>query len=149
MIIKQSKKKIIIDNVEQLRTFFNKANNSHYIWVGYNCRNYDSVILKGLLLGENAWELNDKLINKGLNAYQVLGDKREEYPFINFDISDKFHSLKQLEGFMGQLIKESDIDFTIDRLLTKEEIDKTIYYCTHDVEQTIERSEERRVGKEC
>lgn len=39
---------------------------------------------------------------------------------------------------MGSDIKESDVDFNIDRPLTQEEINETIKYCTHDVEQTIE-----------
>ena len=37
----------------------------------------------------------------------------------NFDIMSSFHSLKQLEGFMGNMIKESDIDFNIQRKLRR------------------------------
>ena len=49
-----------------------------------------------------------------------------------------FHSLKQLEGFMGNNIKESSVPFNINRKLTPEEIEETVKYCRHDVEQTIE-----------
>ena len=34
-------------------------------------------------------------------------------------------------------IKETDVPFNIDRPLTKEEIEQTVFYCTHDVEETI------------
>ena len=42
-----------------------------------------------------------------------------------------------LEAFLGANIKESDVDFNIDRKLTQEEIEETIIYCRNDVEQTI------------
>lgn len=135
-----SKRKCIIHNdVERLRQVYEKCNKLGYIWVGYNSRNYDAPLLKSLLCGKNAYEVNDALINRGLKEHQILTkEQKEQYPLLNFDISDKFHSLKQFEGFMGQQIKESDIDFTIDHPLTKDELEQTIYYCTHDVEQTIE-----------
>lgn len=130
---------VIHNNVEQLRKIYQRCNQLGYIWVGYNSRNYDMPLLKCLLCGKNAAEVNDGLINKRLKEYQLLTkEEREKYPLINFDISDKFHSLKQYEGFMGQRIKESDIDFTLDRALTQEELEQTVEYCRHDVEQTIE-----------
>src|SRR5690606_33625976 len=49
-----------------------------------------------------------------------------------------FHSLKQLEGFMGSRIKESSVPFDINRPLTVEEVEEVIDYCTYDVMQTIE-----------
>lgn len=39
---------------------------------------------------------------------------------------------------MGNNIKETDVPFDLDRKLTPEEIKQTIFYCRHDVEQTIE-----------
>lgn len=130
---------VIHNDVEHLRKVYIKATKHGYIWVGFNSRNYDSILLKAILCGRNAWEINDVLINQHKKEYQILTKEEiEQYPLINFDISDKFHSLKQFEGFMGQKIKESDVDFNIDHKLTKKEIDETIYYCTHDVEQTIE-----------
>ena len=43
--------------------------------------------------------------------------------------------LKTMEGFMGHNIKETSVPFNIDRKLTKEEIEQTIFYCRHDVEE--------------
>jgi hypothetical protein len=133
-----TKKHVIINDTNELHRVYDKANKLGYIWVGYNSRNYDSIILKGLLLGKDAYELNDKIIKQGLKEYQILGNDKNTYPLLNFDISTRLHSLKQLEGFMGSKIKESDIPFDIQRKLTADEIDETIYYCTHDVESTIE-----------
>ena len=48
------------------------------------------------------------------------------------------HSLKQLEGFMGNDIRETTVSFDIDRKLTATELKEVIKYCKHDVEQTIE-----------
>jgi DNA polymerase len=39
---------------------------------------------------------------------------------------------------MGNNIKETSVPFDIDRKLTPEEIEQTIFYCRHDVQQTIE-----------
>jgi len=49
-----------------------------------------------------------------------------------------YHSLKQLEGFIGSNIKETSVPFNIDRKLTPEEIQETVKYCRHDVMNTIE-----------
>lgn len=49
-----------------------------------------------------------------------------------------FHGLKQLEGFMGNDIRETTVNFNIDRKLTVEELQEVIFYCNHDVEQTME-----------
>lgn len=46
--------------------------------------------------------------------------------------------LKTFEGFMGNDIRESSVPFDIDRKLTEEEIEETVKYCRHDVEQTVE-----------
>lgn len=45
-------------------------------------------------------------------------------------------SLKAIEGHLGMDICESEIDFTLERSLTREELDSTIFYCMHDVDAT-------------
>jgi len=134
-------KTVIIDDIPKLRAFYDE--NRLNIWVGYNSREYDQYILKGLLLGFDPWYINNEIISNGKRGWQVVKDA-EEITLYNFDISTGFHSLKQLEGFMGSMIKESDIPFDIDRPLTSEEIEQTVYYCTHDVEETIKVFEYRR-----
>lgn len=46
--------------------------------------------------------------------------------------------LKFFEGSMGNDIRESQVPFDIDRPLTQEEIEQTVFYCKHDVEQTMQ-----------
>ena len=45
-------------------------------------------------------------------------------------------SLKAIEGHLGMDICETEVDFTLDRPLTREELDSTIFYCMHDVDAT-------------
>lgn len=52
-------------------------------------------------------------------------------------MTNKFRSLKQLKGFMGHDIRESSVDFTINRILTEGEIEEVIAYCRHDVQKTL------------
>ena len=46
--------------------------------------------------------------------------------------------LKSLEAFMGNDVRETEVDFNINRALTDKEKAQTEFYCNHDVEQTIE-----------
>jgi hypothetical protein len=138
---KTKKKKIIVNDVEKLRKFYEK--NIDSIWVGYNSRNYDQYILKGLLCGMDAYVVSNSLILEDKKGNQVV-TKANEYPLNNFDIATGFHSLKQLEGFMGSKIKESDVSFDIDRKLTHDEIVEVLKYCNHDVEETMKVFEYRK-----
>lgn len=127
--------KIIKNNVEELREFYKQTKDD--IFVSYNGRNYDQYIHKGILLGMDAGYINDRIILDNAKGYQVV-PKANKVPFYNFDIASKFHSLKQLEGFMGDDIRESSVPFDIDRPLTIDEEKELIKYCIHDVKETVE-----------
>jgi len=127
-------KTVIINDKEKLQNFYDIHRTD--IWVGYNSRMYDQFILKGILLGMKPYFINNEIIVEGKNGWQVVKDTGE-ITLYNFDIATGFHSLKQLEGFMGSMIKETDVPFNLDRKLTAAEIDQVEYYCTHDVEETI------------
>lgn len=130
------KKRVIVNNREELIDFYNKTKDN-YIYIGFNSRSYDSIILKSIILGLNPKEVSNKLIVDGLKGFQIH-KKINHIKLYSYDtMIDRGSSLKQLEGFMGHMIKESDVDFNIDRKLTEKEIQETIYYCTHDVEETI------------
>lgn len=124
----------IHNDVDKLKKYYEAHKNE--IWVGFNSRHYDQYILKGLLCGFNAWDVNDWIINKGLPGYQY-SSLLKKVPLINYDVMLLNSSLKQLEGFQGHNIHETGVDFTIDRPLTKEEIEETFNYCQNDVEETI------------
>lgn len=134
-------KTVITDSQEDLKKFYD--NHKCDVWIGYNSKNYDQYILKGILCGFNPKEINDYIIADGGQGWQ-FSRQFQKYPFINYDIMTGVdRSLKVYEGFMGSMIKESSIPFDIDRPLTDDEIQETILYCTHDVEQTIEMFIER------
>ncbi|WP_180997907.1 DNA polymerase domain-containing protein [Bacillus velezensis] len=129
------KGKVIVDDVDELKRFYKMFKDD--IWIGYNSRMYDQYILKGILLGMNPYYISSRIINDNVKGFNVV---REGYkiPLNNFDITTGFHSLKQLEGFMGSRIKESSVPFDISRALTEKEIKEVVEYCFHDVKQTIE-----------
>ena len=127
--------KVIVNDVEELRRIYSKHKKD--IWIGYNSRMYDQFIMKGTLHGLDPSWVNQRLIIDGVPGWQIHSCMGGLYPFNNFDVSTGFHSLKQLEGFMGESIKESSVPFNIERKLTDDEIEEVIQYCRHDVEQTI------------
>ena len=106
------RKKIIVNNRDELIKFYELAKDN-YIWIGYNSRNYDSVILKGIILGMNPKELNDKLIIDGLKPFQISKEFNKIQLYSYDTMVNRGESLKQLEGMMGHMIKESDVDFNI------------------------------------
>ena len=125
----------ILNDPDALREIY--ENNKNNIWVGYNSRSYDQYILKGILLGMDPKKINDHIIVKNLGGWQY-SRAFNQIQFYNFDImTDKFKGLKQLEGFMGNDIRETTVNFNIDRKLTPKEIEETFFYCNHDVEQTM------------
>lgn len=125
---------VIINNVDLLKKIYDDYKND--IWIGFNSRHYDQYILKALLCGFDAWEVNDYIINKGLPGWQFSSLLRDIF-LINYDVAPLNNSLKQLEGFQGHSIHESSVDFTIDRKLTQEEINETVQYCINDVKETM------------
>lgn len=131
----QKIKRIIVNDSQELGKYY-KAHKKE-IWCGYNSRNYDTFILRGILCGLNPKKISDMIIVHGISGWRISDDFRD-IPIYDFDISTKIQGLKQLEGFMGNNIKETSVPFDIERPLTKDEIRETIKYCMHDVEQTIE-----------
>lgn len=125
---------VIVNDRQKLIDLYEE--NKNKIWIGYNSRNYDQFILKAIILGMNAKRINDYIIKDGLKGYQIdRGFNRVQ--LYNYDCMVAMTGLKTLEGFMGSDIRETSVDFDIDRKLTADELDRTIQYCRHDVEQTI------------
>lgn len=138
VIIDMTKKKeyVIINDSEKLEKVYNE--NVNDIWVGFNSRHYDQYILKGILCGFDPKRINDYIIVKGNPGWKFSSLFRN-IPLNNYDVMSNIdRGLKSFEGFMGNDIKESSVPFDIDRKLTEEEIQETVKYCRHDVEQTIE-----------
>lgn len=107
------------------------------ILVGYNNYWYDDKILTYMLDLRDVYQikkLNDDIIS-GETYMKVSSDINSLDCFQQIDVARP--SLKKIEGNMGLKIKESDIDFNIDRKLNEEELKEVIEYCSYDVDVTI------------
>lgn len=126
---------VIVNNPDELKALY-EANTSN-IWVGFNNRHYDQYIMKGILLGMNPKRINDWIILEKREGWQ-FSSVFNKVPMTNYDVMPNPPvGLKTMEGFLGSNIKETSVRFDINRKLTKAEIEETIKYCRHDVEQTI------------
>lgn len=126
----------IWDDPNALTDYFEKHKND--IWIGYNNSRYDQYIAKGIMLGMNPKEINDWIIVQHMDGWQ-FSNAFNKISMINFDTMLRNDTgLKSLEAFMGNDIRETEVDFNIDRPLTDKEKAQTEFYCNHDVEQTIE-----------
>lgn len=125
---------VIVNDPDGLLNYYNE--NKTDVWVGYNSNHYDQYILKGILCGFNPKDINDFIIVKKRAGWQ-FSKELNNYPLISYDAMHKMQSLKVMESYLGESIEESDVDFTIDRKLTDDEITETIKYCTADVDNLI------------
>lgn len=130
----KKKETVIINDYNKLKRFYERRVND--IWVGFNSRHYDQYILKALLAGFTAQEMNDHIIKEDLPGWSFSPLLRKIF-LINYDVAPLNQSLKQLEGFQGHNIHETGVDFNIDRPLTEDEINETDGYCRNDVLETI------------
>jgi hypothetical protein len=111
------------------------------VYCGFNSKGYDQYIIKAICAGFSPEEI------KQVNDWIIAGNQGWECPllrgvrfwFNNIDIKDDMQiglSLKAIEGHLGMDICETEVDFTLDRPLTPEELEDTIKYCKHDVDAT-------------
>ena len=128
---------VIHNNNEALKMAISNEN----LYIGFNSKHYDQYIIKNIAADFTPEEV------KKLNDYIITGGQGWEYPplqgfyfsFNNIDIRDDMQntlSLKSIEGHLRLPIRESNVDFNIDRPLTKEELDKVIEYCKYNVDST-------------
>lgn len=131
---KTQKEHIIINNREEFLRVFNKNKDS--VWVGYNIKGYDQWIMKAIIAGVDPCIISDKLIEQNISPYQV-DRSLNRIPIYLFELNDSYRSLKELELFMGEDIRESTVPFDLNRYPTKEEIEELATYCLHDVRMTF------------
>lgn len=132
-------RQIVWDDADALEA---ALDNDNYVYIGFNSKAYDQFIVKGILYGLKQTELkrlSDDLV-KGHNGWEHPLMKNQPYlAFNNVDIRDDMYmalSLKAIEGHLGLPIRESSVDFNIDRPLTDEEKAETEKYCCWDVDTT-------------
>ena len=130
---------IIINDREEFLRVYNKNKNS--IWVGYNIKGYDQWIMKALIGGIDPCIVSDKIIEQNISPWQI--DRNlNRIPLYIFELNDSYRSLKELELFMGEDIRESSVPFDLNRYPQEEEIKELTTYCLHDVRMTYKVFEE-------
>lgn len=149
---------VIIDYTTRQKNIFHNAPDALKEYIesrpmymgGYNVKGYDQYILKAIAIGcdvEEVKKLNDWIIGGNQGWQWEYFDYSHYYvpPQIELmhDIVPR-KSLKECEGNMFSQIEESTVDFTIKHVWTKEELDEMIFYCTHDVEESIKLYELRK-----
>ena len=115
--------------------------NDDTVYCGFNTKHYDQYIIKAICAGfspEEVKQVNDWIIagNQGWECPLLQGVR---FWFNNIDIKDDVYkalSLKAIEGHLGMDIQETEVDFNLNRPLTREELELTIKYCKHDVDAT-------------
>lgn len=133
---------IINNDLNALRSFYLEYRDSMFI--GYNNASYDNNVMRGYLQGKNAYQMSKTIIesdNRGL-VYKMFDSHKT--PLFGMDLyqDNKGFSLKEHSAFLGINIKETEVDFDMDRLLTDEEKEKNIAYCMNDVLATEKRFEQ-------
>ena len=132
----EKKEFVIVNDKTKLEQLYKQYKRD--IWVGFNCRNYDQYILKGIMLGFDPKRINDWIIVKDRKGWE-FSSLFNKIPLNLFDVMPNPPiGLKTLEGFLGNNIHETSVPFDIDRKLTDIELEETIKYCRFDVLNTIE-----------
>ena len=139
----ERREEVIVNDRKKLRAFYEKHKAD--IWVGFNSNHYDRYILEAIFLGDiNVYELSRFIIPETAEekrqkpqAWQ-FDSRLGKLIFNSYDIKSNIdRSLKYFEASMGNSIEESSVSFNKPSKLTDAEIEETIKYCKHDVEQTI------------
>ena len=123
--------RVIHNDKDELKDYIDTLIKSKSILVGFNNYYYDDIVLAGVLLGKDPYEISKKLI-KGERVNYKLN-------MITLDVIQELPlgvGLKSSQANLGMSIVETPIDFNLDRKLTKEELDLLIKYCKNDVKDT-------------
>ena len=113
---------VIVNNPEELEQFYEKHKND--IWVGFNNNHYDQYIMKAILCGLDPKKVNDYIIIRELPGWKYSSLFRN-IKMLNYDVMQRIdRGLKFFEGSLGNMVKESSIDFFINRPLRKKKFRK-------------------------
>lgn len=133
---------VIHNDLDALRKFY--LANRDSLFVGYNSHSYDSNVMRAYLQGKNPFHVSKAIIesdDRGL-VYKMFDTKKT--PLFGMDLyqDNRGFSLKEHSAFMGINIKETEVDFDLDRELTEEEQVLNELYCKNDVLATEKRFEQ-------
>ena len=108
---------VIHNNLDALRKFY--LANRDSLFVGYNSHSYDSNVMRAYLQGKNPFHVSKAIIESDDRslAYKMFDTKKT--PLFGMDLyqDNRGFSLKEHSAFLGINIKETEVDFDIDRPL--------------------------------
>lgn len=122
---------VIHNNTEELKAYIDKLNTEKSILVGFNNYHYDDIVVAGILLDKEPYEISKKLIageRVGYSLNLITLDVMQELPL--------GVGLKSSQANLGMDIVETPIDFNLDRPCTPAELKELIKYCKNDVKDT-------------
>lgn len=133
---------VIHNDLDALRKFY--LANRDSLFIGYNSHSYDSNVMRAYLQGKNPFHVSKAIIESDDRAlaYKMFDTKKT--PLFGMDLyqDNRGFSLKEHSAFMGINIKETEVDFELDRELTEEEQVLNELYCKNDVLATEKRFEQ-------
>ena len=108
---------VIHNDLDALRKFY--LANRDSLFVGYNSHSYDSNVMRAYLQGKNPFHVSKAIIesdDRGL-VYKMFDTKKT--PLFGMDLyqDNRGFSLKEHSAFLGINIKETEVDFDLDRPL--------------------------------
>ena len=130
ILLKNKEQKLIQlwDKDEIIKFFYSHTNS---MWIGHNNQGYDNIIMDAIITGKNVYNVSTKIINERYKLYNSI-------KFLNYDLMNStFFSLKSTEAVYGKNISETEVDFDLDRPLTKKEKELTENYNRDDLNQTL------------
>ncbi len=125
----------MVNDSELLADYYEKHKDE--IFIGHNIRGYDQYVMKAILLGLSPQRVNDWIIKEHKPGWKYS----RMFNQVKLNIYDTLFggkSLKLLEGFMGNNIRETSIPFNYDGDFTDGMIEEILHYNKHDVQQDIE-----------
>lgn len=133
---------VIHNDLDTLRKFY--LANRDSLFIGYNSHSYDSNVMRAHMQGKNPYHVSKAIIesdDRGL-VYKMYDTKKT--PLFGMDLyqDNRGFSLKEHSAFLGINIKETEVDFDMERELTEEESVLNELYCKNDVLATELRFEQ-------
>ena len=124
--------RVIHNNSEELKSYVDTLTQNRSILVGFNNYHYDDIVLAGVLLGKDPYEISKKIVFEKSRVNYKLN-------LITLDVMQELPlgvGLKSSQANLGMSIVETPIAFDLDRPCTNEELNLLIGYCKNDVKDT-------------
>lgn len=120
-------------DLNDIRQFYSDHQDDS-IFVGWNSKYYDNLILEAIIKNQDPYLMNKRIIGGEKTLYSSL--RFYTYDAMNTGFGDMY-SLKLTELIAGKSIDTTDVDFDLDRPLNEQEKKLTEQYNLSDLRQTL------------